>query len=243
VTGSHLRSLKVYPDEQSLAAGAALVFLDSLEKAVSEKGFFTVVLSGGATPARLYRLLAKEYGKKVAWEKVHFFWGDERSVPPESPESNFNTARESLLSKLSVPPGNIHRIRGELPPDEAACSYEEELASFFAISPGEPPPFDLVFLGLGKDGHTLSLFPGTSALEEDRRLVCANFVPGLGSWRVTLTSKALTMAARAVFIVSGQEKAGALRDVLGKKDLPAGRVRAKEVLWLADAAAASSVEG
>lgn len=237
------RGLKVYPDEEALASGAALVFFDSLEKAISEKGFFSVVLSGGTTPARLNRLLSRENGRKVAWEKVHFFWGDERCVPPTSLESNFNAARESLLSKIAVPPGNIHRIKGERAPEEAADSYEKELVSFFCLKPGEPPPFDLVFLGLGRDGHTLSLFPGTKALDEDKKLVCANFVPELGSWRVTLTLKALERARRAVFIVSGEGKAGALRDVLDKKNLPAGRVRAKELLWLVDAGAACLISG
>lgn len=240
---SPARSLTVYPDEEALADGAARVFLDSLEKAIREKDLFSVLLSGGTTPAKMYRLLSNEAGRKVAWDKVHFFWGDERSVPPESPESNFNTARENLLSKIAVPPGNIHRIKGELAPEKAAGLYEAELVSFFGLDPGEGPPFDLVLLGLGNDGHTLSLFPGTDALGENRRLVCPNYVPGLGAWRVTLTLKALEMARRAVFIVSGQGKAGALRDVLGKKDLPGARVRAKEVLWIVDAGAASSVEG
>lgn len=240
---STARGLTVYPDTDALASGAARLFLDSLEKAVSEKGFFTVVLSGGTTPAQMYRLLASETGGKAAWEKVHFFWGDERCVPPESTESNFNTARENLLSKIGAPPGSIHRIKGELAPEDAAGLYEQELVSFFGLGPGKAPPFDLVLLGLGNDGHTLSLFPGTKALKEDRRLVCANYVDEFGSWRVTLTLKALERAQRAVFIVSGQEKAGALRDVLGKKDLPGARVRVKEVLWLADAGAASLIKG
>lgn len=235
--------LTVYPDEETLASGAASVFLDSLEKAVNEKGFFSVVLSGGTTPARLYRLLSMEAGRKAAWDKVHFFWGDERCVPQESSESNFKTARENLLSEIDVLPGNIHRIKGELAPGKAADLYENELASFFGLEPGEAPPFDLVLLGLGKDGHTLSLFPGTKALQENKRLVCENYIHELGSWRVTLTLKALERARRAVFLVSGEGKAGALRDVLDKKNLPAGRVRVKELFWLVDSEAACLISG
>lgn len=233
------QGLTVFPDAASLARGAALLFIESFKKAVLEKGFFSALLSGGATPVRLYSLLAsEEYGGKVQWEKAHLFWGDERCVPPDSIESNFNAARESLLSKIDIPPENIHRIKGELPPENAASGYEQELVSFFGLGDGEPPPFDLALLGLGKDGHTLSLFSGTKALEETGSLVVANFVPALGAWRVTLSFKAVQEAKRAVFLVSGKEKAAVLKDVFDGKDLPAGRVKAKEVFWLADGEAA-----
>lgn len=229
------QGLTVYPDSGTLARGAALLFIDSFEKAVAEKGFFSALLSGGATPVQCYRLLAsEEYSGRVQWEKAFFFWGDERCVPPESAESNFNAARASLLSGINIPQENIHRIKSELPPMEAARSYEQELISFF----GAQPSFDLVLLGLGTDGHTLSLFPGTKALEETERLVAANHVPALGAWRVTLTLKAVQEAKRAAFLVSGKEKAAVLKEVFDGKELPAGRVRAKEVLWLVDSEAA-----
>lgn len=233
------QGLSIYPDAGALANSAALLFIDSFEKAVLEKGFFSVLLSGGATPLALYSLLSsKEYSHRVNWEKAHFFWGDERCVPPDSPESNFNAARESLLSKIDIPPENIHRIKGELAPTDAASGYEKELVSFFGLSTGAAPPFDLALLGLGKDGHTLSLFPGTKALEETERLVVANHAPTLNAWRITLTFKAVQEAKRAVFLVSGKEKAAVLKDVFDGKDLPAGRVRAKELFWLVDSEAA-----
>ena len=234
------QGLTVYPDSGTLARGAALLFIDSFEKAVAEKGFFSALLSGGATPVQCYRLLAsEEYSGRVQWEKAFFFWGDERCVPPESTESNFNAARASLLSGINIPQENIHRIKGELPPVEAARSYEQELISFFGLACGAQPSFDLVLLGLGTDGHTLSLFPGTKALEETEGLVAANLVPALGAWRVTLTLKAVQEAKRAAFLVSGKEKAAVLKEVFDGKELPAGRVRAKEVLWLVDSEAAA----
>lgn len=233
------QGFNVYPDAGALASSAALLFIDSFEKAVLEKGFFSVLLSGGATPLALYSLLSsKEYSGRVQWEKALFFWGDERCVPPESPESNFNAARESLLSRIDIPPENIHRIKGELAPIEAASIYERELISFFGLGALAPLSFDLALLGLGKDGHTLSLFPGTKALEETERLVVANHVPTLNAWRITLTFKAVQEAKKAVFLVSGKEKAAVLKEVFDGKDLPAGRVRAKELFWLADSEAA-----
>lgn len=237
------QGLNTYPDADALAKAAAFLFIDSFEKAVREKGFFSALLSGGATPLALYSLLSSnEYRGRVRWEKVHFFWGDERCVPPDSPESNYNGARASLLSKINIPPENIHRIKGELAPMEAASIYEKELVSFFGLAALVPPPFDLALLGLGKDGHTLSLFPGTKALEETERLVVANHVPTLDAWRVTLTFKAVREAKRAVFLVSGKEKAAVLKDVFAGRDLPAGRVRAKELFWLVDSEAASFLE-
>jgi 6-phosphogluconolactonase len=236
------QGLNIYPDPDALANSAAILFIDSFEKAVSEKGFFSALLSGGATPLHLYSLLSnEEYSGRVEWEKAHFFWGDERCVPPESPESNFTAANRSFLSRINIPPENIHRIKGELAPREAASAYERELVSFFGLDDGADPPFDLALLGLGKDGHTLSLFPGTKALEETERLVVANHVPTLNAWRITLTFKAIERAKKVVFLVSGSEKAAVLKDVFDGKDLPAGRVRAKELFWLADSEAAALV--
>ena len=229
------QNLKIFQDPDSLAKGAALLFIESFEEAVREKGFFSVVLSGGATPLKLYELLAsKEYMSAVPWSLAHFFWGDERCVPPESAESNFNAANLSLLSKIDIPPENIHRIKGEIDPQKAAREYEEELVSFFGLAAGALPSFDLVLLGLGSDGHTLSLFPGTKALYEAEKLVASNHVPKLDAWRVTLTLRAVQEAKRAVFLVSGEEKANAMKEVFEGKDLPGARVRAKELLWYAD---------
>lgn len=232
------KGLTVYGDAGELARGAARLFFESFEKAVAEHGFFSVVLSGGSTPARLYSLLASEYHDKADWKKVHFFWGDERCVPPDSAESNYNTARLNLLSKIDVPPQNIHRMKGELPPSAAARDYEEELISFFGLKGLNPPPFDLVLLGMGIDGHTLSLFPGTKGLVEKERLVVANHVEKLAAWRVTLTFRAIESAVTTAFLVSGADKAAVLEDVLGGGDYPAARVKGREVVWLADSEAA-----
>ncbi|CAG0969033.1 partial 6-phosphogluconolactonase, partial [Gammaproteobacteria bacterium] len=158
--------------------------------------------------------------------------------PPDSIDSNFNAANASLISKTDIPPENVYRIKGEIDPQMAAREYEDELASFFGLEAGASPPFDLALLGLGTDGHTLSLFPGTKALEEGDRLVVANHVPQIGSWRVTLTLKALREARLAVFLVSGNDKARAVSEALKGNGPPAARVKAKEILWLLDAGAA-----
>lgn len=224
----------VYQDAGELARGAANIFIESFEMAVAEHGFFSVVMSGGSTPARLYSLLAGEYRDRIDWRKVHFFWGDERCVPPTDSESNYNTAYQNLLSKIDVPHQNVHRMKGELPPIDAAQDYEEELISFFGLKGLNPPPFDLVLLGMGTDGHTLSLFPFTDGLWEKERLVIANHVEKLDAWRVTLTFKAIEKAAATAFLVSGRDKAAVLKEVLDGKDYPAAKVKGRQVVWLVD---------
>lgn len=235
--------VRVYADELSLARAAAALFVERFEKSVAEKGFFSVLLSGGTTPLALYALLSsKEFSGMVDWRKVHLFWGDERCVPPDSPESNFNSALAALVSKIDIPHKNVHRIKGELVPEDAAKIYEDELTGFFGLVPGASPLFDLAFLGLGKDGHTLSLFPGTRALDESARLVVANHVPEFDAWRVTLTFKAIEKAKKIVFLVAGAEKAAVLKEVFEGKDYPAGRVKGQEVVWLVDREASRLVK-
>lgn len=229
--------LGVYPDPASLAGGAASVFVGSFKSAVAERGIFTAVLSGGSTPLALYRLLAAEH-KDLDWAKAHLFWGDERCGSPGDAGSNYNGANAALISKIEIPPENIHRIKGELAPDEAARLYEKELTGFFGVEESTPPPFDLVLLGMGADGHTLSLFPGTRALDEKERLVVPNFAGKLDAWRVTLTFRAIERAKKTVFLVAGAGKAAVLKEVLEGKDYPAGRVKGQEVVWLADKDAA-----
>lgn len=236
------KGLVIHRGVKELARGAAAIFHDADRAAVRERGFFTAVLSGGRTPRALYELLGAEYRDKIEWGRVHLFWGDERCVPPESDESNFKAASEGLISRIAIPPENIHRIKGELPPEEAALAYEDEIRSFFSLGPRKPPPFDLVLLGLGADGHTLSVFPGTNALGEKERLVTENYVSMLGSWRVTLTISALRESRKAMFLASGWDKAAALRDVLRGEATgagPAGLVEAREVVWHVDREAAA----
>lgn len=233
--------LVIHSGEKELARGAAAMFIGACGDAIEKRGLFTAVLSGGRTPLALYRLLGTEYREKVDWGRVHLFWGDERCVPPDNDDSNFKMARNSLISRIDMPSENIHRIKGELPPRDAALAYEDEIRSFFGLGPGGLPSFDLVLLGLGPDGHTLSVFPGTYAVRERERLVMENHVKALGAWRVTLTISALRKSRKALFLVSGKDKAPALSKVLRGEDpeaYPAGLVVVEEVVWLADREAA-----
>jgi 6-phosphogluconolactonase len=239
-------SVRIVADSEELAREGAGIFIARVQEALREKETCTVVLAGGSTPRGLYSMLAEERGFRagVPWEKVHFFFGDERHVPPDSPESNYRMANEMLLSKVPVPADHVHRIRGEEPDArKAAEEYEEVLRSFFRPKPGEIPELDFILLGMGADGHTASLFPGTEALKERRRLVVANWIPGLNAHRVTLTPPLLNNAKYVLFLVTGEEKAETLRKVLEEKTnepLPAGLIRPTQgrCLWLADRSAA-----
>jgi 6-phosphogluconolactonase len=211
---------------------------------VQARDRFTVALAGGSTPRALYRLLADEkgpYRTRVPWESTHVFFGDERMVPPDDPDSNARMAFESLLRHVPVPEEQVHRIRGENPdPDRAAEEYEEMLRSTFRLAPRERPRFDLVLLGLGADGHTASLFPGDRALAENDRLAVPSIAPVPPRSRVTLTLPVLNAASSVLFLVSGGTKAPAVQRVRRGEDLPAARVRPGDgaLLWLCDRAAA-----
>lgn len=235
-------------DAEAVSATAAGDFVGLAREAVARRGSFTVALSGGSTPRRLYQLLAEApYRNQVAWERVEFFWGDERAVPPDHPDSNYQLAAAALLSKLDVPPERIHRIQAERADrDAAARDYQVEIARVFGVAAEDPPPaLDLVLLGLGDDGHTASLFPYSEGLRERRRWVVRHFVERLGAERITLTLPILNRAKEIRFLVAGAEKAPALRAVLeGPRDperLPAQLVQpeAGRLIWLVDQAAAS----
>lgn len=235
--------LAVYDGAAALARAAADIFMESFHGALREKGFFTVVLSGGSTPLELYKLLASPaYSGNVDWASTHLFWGDERCVPPEDEESNFRSAWDALISKIGIPQRNIHRMKGELAPQGAALEYENEIKTLLGLKPGELPQFDLVLLGLGEDGHTLSIFPDTDAHLGPKGLVMANYVPKLNSWRVTMTFDAISAAKKTLFLVAGKVKAAALKDMLNG-DCPAGAVKGKDVVVLADREAAGLVKG
>lgn len=232
---------------EDLARAAAEEFVKLGREAIGAREFFTVALSGGSTPRVLYSLLAGDASLRaqLPWEKIHFFWGDERHVPPEHPDSNFRMAKEALLSKVPVPPANVHRIRSENPDArQAAGEYEETLLTFFRLKMGEMPRFDLILLGMGPDGHTASLFPGSPGLHEQKRMIVANWVERLKDYRITMTFPLLNHAACILFLVSGEEKAETLRAVLERKQerdlLPARLVRPQRgnCLWLVDRAAA-----
>jgi 6-phosphogluconolactonase len=239
--------VRIFPDANQLARAAAAEFTQLAKASVREKDLFTVVLSGGSTPKTLYSTLSDEpFRSELPWDRIHFFWGDERPVPPDHPESNFHMAHEALLSKIPVPAENVHRITGEAPDAAAAAQeYEEELRNFFQLGQQRTPRFDLVLLGLGSDGHTASLFPDTRALHEHERLVIANWVEKLNSWRITLTFPVLNNAAKVIFLVSGPEKAAIIRSILkGEGEYPARLVQPSNgsLLWLLDREAASELE-
>ncbi len=235
-------SITTVPDAQALAAAVADRFVEAAREAVRLRGAFRVALAGGSTPARAYELLAKRATGEIPWAQTHVFWGDERPVPPDHPDSNYRMAFEAMLSRVPVPSHQVHRLRGEAQDLEAAAAeYAETLAYDFGIATmGDPPRFDLVLLGMGAEGHTASLFPDSPVLGS-RAWVAAPFVPALGMRRLTFTPAVLNAAMRVVFGVSGPNKAAALAAVLSgayqPERYPAQVVRpwAGCVEWLIDA--------
>jgi 6-phosphogluconolactonase len=234
-------------DANHLATAAAQIFLESVAAAVSARQQAVVALSGGATPKRLFEILGDDYHRtRIPWDKLHIFWVDERCVPPHHPDSNYGVAKTALFSKVSFPESHLHRIHGEVtPPSEAARAYESELKAFFKIEKSLPV-FDLITLGLGEDGHTASLFPGTEALLEKTKWVAAPYVEKLSAPRITLTLPVINAARKVLFMVEGAKKAAILREVLPEdapQHRPAQRVRPEngELIWLFDRAAASEL--
>lgn len=245
--------IQVYPDSGTLAHAAAGYFSTLAADCITRKGVFSVVLSGGSTPRAVYRLLAgAEYSGKVDWGHVYVFWGDERCVPPGHPDSNYHMARETFLDQVPLPEANIYRIQGELPPAHAAELYEEDLKKFFSKVAGfDPgighPAFDLVFLGMGEDGHTASLFPDALGLDLQQRWTVPvehNLPPLPLVDRVTLTPLLINAASNVVFLVSGASKAQRVAQVLegsARPDLiPAQLIRPShgELIWMLDVEAA-----
>ena len=233
-------SVHVYNNPEELSAAAAREFAARSEEAIEERGRFAVVLAGGSTPETMYGILARDYIGRIDWSKVYVFFGDERSVPPHHEDSNLKMASEVLLDH--VPVANVHRIRGELSPEEAAEAYEGELRTFFQTE--DVPRFDLILLGTGADGHTASLFPWTPALEVRDRWVVANRVPRLDTTRITLTLPVINAARAVIFLVAGEDKAEALREILeGDADpraYPANLVQPPGgPKWMLDQSAAS----
>ena len=236
-------SVETFDNPEKLAEAAARAFVEEASKAITERGRFAVALAGGSTPKATYEALARDHASDVDWPNVHVFFGDERTVPPDHEDSNYRMAREALFDQ--VPVGSVHRMRGELPPEEAAASYEEGLRTFFGQ---EPPVLDLVMLGIGGDGHTASLFPETSALEVTDRLVVANLVPKLDTTRITLTFPFLNASREVFFLVAGEDKAEALKEILGgdadPREYPARLVQPSGgPTWMVDREAASLLSG
>jgi 6-phosphogluconolactonase len=241
---------RVYNNSGTLARAAAERIAQIAEHALSARGRFIVCLAGGSTPRATYEVLAApEYGAMIDWTQTHVFFGDERCVPPTDRESNYRTARDTLLSHVPVSLGNVHRIHGEMEPPAAAEQYEREMREFFQKRLGQQKPrFDLLLLGMGTDGHTASLFPGTPILREKEKWVAAHRVEKLGAWRVSLTFPALNAAANVLILVTGKDKSETLYRVF--KDpprpdfLPVQGIQPEDgsLIWMLDEAANSKLD-
>jgi 6-phosphogluconolactonase len=235
--------LRVFPDVKELSLRAAEAVGRTINDAVRSAGRCSLVLSGGNTPRTLYGLLASRCREQIPWARVHVFWGDERYVPPDHPQSNYRMAKETLLDYVPCPNANVHPMPTHFSdPDAAARDYEATLRSYFS---GKPSAFDLVLLGLGPEGHTASLFPGSSALAESTRWVLPVTAPADPPSRLTLTFPVLNQAAKAYFLVTGSNKAPALHHILtgitDPNSFPAAGVRLASgaLVWWVDRDAAA----
>ena len=236
------------PDRDALAEAGAREFAGAASDAIRDHGVFRATLSGGSTPRAMHHVLASApFAGSVDWSRVRFFWGDERCVPPDDERSNYRMAKETLLDPLGIPAESVFRMRGEDPPARAAADYARLLGREFPRL--ARPRMDLVYLGLGADGHTASLFPGSGALSERKGPVAANYVAKLGEWRLTLTFPTLNAARRIVFLVAGAEKRDPVEKILkrrrGYRELPASGIRPARgsLVWLLDREAAGEVIG
>ena len=240
------RRFIVLPTPEAVAAAAADRIVASARNAIRRRGRFYLALSGGSTPRGVYAVLAAPpRADAVDWSRVEFFWGDERACPPEDPDSNFGVARALLLDRLkAIRRTAVHRMPADAEDrDRAASSYQAEIARAFGVpaDASPPPAFDLIWLGMGRDGHTASLFPGSGTLEERRRWVVASQAPPPGGGRISFTLPLINAARAVMFVAVGADKAAALRSIRsGSGNLPAAHVRARSTLWLVDAAAAGT---
>ena len=242
-------TIRVFDDGQQVATAAADEFVARAQRAIQHHGRFTVALSGGSTPKAMHTILADRSSKNtklVDWSRVQVLFGDERHVPPDHADSNFRMAKETLLSKVPIPAANIHRVLTENPDAaKAAQDYDRELVKVFQLK-GEDqlPRFDLIFLGMGPDGHTASLFPGTTAVHELKKRVVANWVPKFNTWRVTFTRPVINQAECVLLMVAGKDKTDALAEVMGQGSpdvYPVKYVQPThgELIWLVDKVAAA----
>ncbi len=240
-------NIRIFEDLNELSAAAADLWVESAREAVQERGRFLVALSGGGTPMNLYRLLAREpYRSRVDWSRTHVFWGDERCVPPDDPENSYGQAKQTFLDQVAIPAGNIHRVASDLEPAAAAEDYARRL-SRFAESGLAFPRFDLVLLGMGEDGHTASLFPGSPVEVTTPTLAVTAHYQNRPANRVTLTPLVFNAARRIMFLAAGAAKADTLVHIL-KGDYnpslyPAQRIRPAngQVIWMIDRAAAGKL--
>jgi 6-phosphogluconolactonase len=248
-----MSKITVYPDKDSLIRGAADLIMESAVQAIAERGRFTLALCGGNTPKPVYaRLATSDYRDRIDWSKVFVFFGDERSVPPDDPQSNYLMARNELLDHAPIPSGNIYRMRGEEEPAKAAAEYSDILMRTFGVdtSAGRRPRegFDLILLGMGDNGHTASIFPGLAAVTETEKWVMALYVEVAGMWRITMTPVIINAARQVAFLVSGAGKAEMTKRVLEgvyqPVVLPSQIVKPASggLRWLLDQPAAAELE-
>ncbi len=222
------RATIICRDAAELSRKAAQRFAELARQAIDARGRFSVALAGGSTPKALYSLLASgTFSEQLAWRQIHLFWGDERCVPPDHAESNFRMVQEALLAQIVIPIDNVQRMAGENVPSVAAAEYEAQLRKHFHVDNDAWPRFDLILLGLGEDGHTASLFPRSSALQDQQHWVAATYVEKLNAHRLTLTLPAINYAREIFFLVAGQSKAAIVREVLQakKRDCPAAQIQ------------------
>ncbi len=241
---------RVYEDSDALARAAAQHFVDRAKQAIAKRGRARIAISGGSTPKATFDLLAnanEPFSKEIEWDKVELFWVDERTVGPEDSDSNYRMTKESLLSKVPLLPEHIHRIEGELDPEEAASKYETVIRREFRLEGAEAPRFDVVWLGMGDDAHTASLFPNTEGIHELGRIAYANHVPQKDTWRITLTWPVINEALDVVFLIGGEDKAEPLERVFyGEYDpqtTPSQLIQPKNgsLLFLVDKKAAAKL--
>ncbi len=234
--------IRVYPTPDDVAAEGARAFVEAAAEAQRLRGTFSVALSGGSTPKAMFKLLAEEpFKSQVNWERVKIFFGDERCVPPDHADSNYRMAHETLLSKVPIPPDNVYRMEGECKPEAAATDYGRMLKESF----GEDGGIDLIYLGMGDDGHTASLFPGTAALKETTHRCVANYVEKMKTWRITLSAPFINRAGQVIIMVVGAGKAKRVAEVLeGPREpdrLPIQMIQpvSGNLVWLMDVPAAA----
>ncbi len=232
------KNIHIYPNKEKLVAATTERMVGSIAKVIEKNGLCNVALAGGNTPGGVYSMLVTTpYKDLVDWNRLHLFWGDERMVPPKHKDSNFRMAQETLLNHIKIPDENVHRMRGEIAPEVAAEEYTELLHDHFKT---DLPRFDIILLGLGADGHTASLFPGTDAVEECERHAVAVFVPKLDLWRVTLTLPIINAAREIYFLVSGRSKSDIIKRIMcikqPSKEFPATMVNPQsgELHWMLD---------
>lgn len=244
-------AVRIVADTAAVARTAAQLWVEHAEKSAAARGRFTVALSGGSTPKALYSLIASDSAlrDRMPWDKSFFFFGDERHVAPDHPDSNYKTANDGLFTRLGINAARVFRMKGEYPDaDRAAREYEDELRKFFNLQTGELPRLDLVFLGMGPDGHCASLFPGTKALRETSRQVTSNWVGKFFTQRITMTAPVLNNAGCVLFMVGGADKAQPLKAVLEgphePEQLPSQLIHPVNgsLLWLVDQSAAAQLD-